>query len=458
MSAPPPSADPVRETSLADAIRRLSPQEAMATDWLPRLLTEAATSPDRLAGSVRTLAERGGVQVAWNTLARMELAAGVRKPTLAIYDHTFQLIGGGQRYGLILASLLQERFDVTLIANRPVSLADFTQWYGLDLSRCRVRIVPLPFYGPGSAAIDPARAFSRDDNPFEPVALASGEYDVFVNNSMLEMVTPLAPVSVFVCHFPERGPSRHFQVQHYRHLVTNSRYTARWIERKWGLTPTRLIYPPIERSPAPDPRHKKPLILSAARFETGGTKHQLTMIEAFARLIRQYPEESAGWQLVLAGGSAGDTPYLSRVRQAATLLPPGRCEIRVNIPGDELADLYARASVFWHLCGLYQRDPARVEHFGMTTVEAMQAGAVPVVFDGGGQREIVEEGRSGRRVSTVHGLIEATQALLTDAATRQALAAGAIARAAAFTGDRFARDVQTLFDPIMEWLCGKSSV
>ncbi|HNX98968.1 MAG TPA: hypothetical protein PKK12_14925, partial [Candidatus Aminicenantes bacterium] len=186
MSAPPPSADPVRETSLADAIRRLSPQEAMATDWLPRLLTEAATSPDRLAGSVRTLAERGGVQVAWNTLARMELAAGVRKPTLAIYDHTFQLIGGGQRYGLILASLLQERFDVTLIANRPVSLADFTQWYGLDLSRCRVRIVPLPFYGPGSAAIDPARAFSRDDNPFEPVALASGEYDVFVNNSMLE--------------------------------------------------------------------------------------------------------------------------------------------------------------------------------------------------------------------------------------------------------------------------------
>ena len=72
-------------------------------------------------------------------------------------------------------------------------------------------------------------------------------------------------------------------------------------------------------------------------------------------------------------------------------------ELKVNIPVSELQEMYRQAGIFWHFCGLLQTEPALVEHFGMTTVEAMQNGCVPVVFDGGGQREIVEEGRSGFR-------------------------------------------------------------
>jgi hypothetical protein len=52
----------------------------------------------------------------------------------------------------------------------------------------------------------------------------------------------------------------------------------------------------------------------------------------------------------------------------------------------------------WHATGYgfdAEQYPAKQEHFGMTTVEAMSAGAVPVVLNTGGQREIVTHGDDG---------------------------------------------------------------
>jgi len=39
-----------------------------------------------------------------------------------------------------------------------------------------------------------------------------------------------------------------------------------------------------------------------------------------------------------------------------------------------------------------------LEHFGITTVEAMAAGCVPLVYDSGGQAEIVSSGYNGYRL------------------------------------------------------------
>ena len=102
--------------------------------------------------------------------------------------------------------------------------------------------------------------------------------------------------------------------------------------------------------------------------------------------------------------------------------------------GAELRDLYARASIFWHAAGLGEdpeRHPDRYEHFGITTVEAMSAGAVPVVIDAAGQVEIVEHGAYGlplrrpRRPGRRH-----TERLIADPAWRAALSAAAERRAA----------------------------
>src|SRR2546425_3425625 len=100
------------------------------------------------------------------------------------------------------------------------------------------------------------------DSPLDAVARASADYDVFVNANMLEKVRPLAPVSVFMCHFPDALPRAHFAAHEYTLLVANSQYTSGWVRRRWGLTPSLLLYPPID---AAGPRVlKERIILSVA--------------------------------------------------------------------------------------------------------------------------------------------------------------------------------------------------
>jgi glycosyltransferase involved in cell wall biosynthesis len=408
-------------------------------------MAEAATlalPPAAAVAAARALS-RSDPQSAYNLLLRSEVAAGWRKPSLALYDHTLHLIGGGEKYGLTMAQALQDDFDITLIAHRPVRLDELMNWYDLDLGRCRLRVMPLPFF-PADGPINPDLVSARTENPFLAVSRESGRYDFFVNNSMLEMVYPLANVALFVCHFPERPKGPYFYVQQYRHLVYNSEYTAGWIEKKWRLSPGHHIYPPVDMEPADGTAAKENVILSVARFESGGSKQQLEMIAAFARLREETPG-ARDWKLVLCGGSAPANPYLERIQAALAAQPALPVELRLNIPLGALKREYARAAVFWHICGLGQSNPANVEHFGMSTVEAMQNGCLPIVFDGGGQREIVEPGVSGFRVATARELLARTRQAIADPDLRQRIGREARRRGHDFSRAVFARQVRQLF-------------
>jgi len=411
-----------------------------------------------LARAVEAVAKKSGPQAAFNMLLRGEVVAGWRKPSLALYDHTLHLIGGGEKYGCTLAQALQDDFDVTLIAHQPVTTGDLMQWYDLDLSRCRVKIMPLGFFaGKSLGRIDPDLVSARTENPFLAVSRESGNYDFFVNNSMLEMVYPLANVSLFVCHFPERQKGAYFYVQHYRHLVYNSLYTATWIEKKWGISPRHHIYPPVDMEPAAgELPAKEKIILAVARFESGGSKQQLEMIAAFARLRAEAPQALGSWKLVLCGGSAAGNPYLDRIRAALAAQPTLPVQLQVNIPLSALKAWYGRAAIFWHFCGLGQSNPANVEHFGMSTVEAMQNGCLPIVFDGGGQREIVENGISGFRFASARELRAQTLRALADPGLRQRVGAAARERGAHFNRAVFAAKARGLFRELAgEYASGK---
>jgi glycosyltransferase involved in cell wall biosynthesis len=407
-------------------------------------------APAALSRAAAELAARSGPQAAYNLLLQAEVAAGWRKPRLALYDHTLHLIGGGEKYGCTMAHALQDDFDITLIAHRAVSLADLMEWYNLDLSRCRIKVMPLDFF-PADGPVSPDRVSARTENPFLAVSRESGNYDFFVNNSMLEMVYPLASVPVFVCHFPERPKGPYFYVPHYPHLIHNSRYTAEWIAKKWGVAAGHHIYPPVDMEPAAGTAvPKESIILSVARFESGGSKQQAEMVSAFARLRSLAPDAAQGWKLVLCGGSASPNPYLERLRAELASRPGLPVEILANIPLDELKRQYARASIFWHLCGLGRTNPAHVEHFGMSTVEAMQNGCLPIVFDGGGQREIVEHGVCGYRFASVRELLALTLAAIRDPLRHEKARHEARRRGSDFTRSAFGEKVRGFFRHLAE--------
>jgi glycosyltransferase involved in cell wall biosynthesis len=240
-------------------------------------------------------------------------------------------------------------------------------------------------------------------------------------------------------------------VPHYRHLIYNSLYTAEWIEKKWRLSPSHHIYPPVDMEPAPGQMlAKENIILSVARFESGGSKQQAEMIAAFARLRAKAPRELQNWKLILCGGSASPNPYLDKIRALLKAQPDLPVELKINIPLSELKELYARSALFWHFCGLQQSNPAHVEHFGMSTVEAMQNQCLPIVFDGGGQREIVENGISGFRFANIRQLLYLTLQLIRDPGQRQRSSRAAQLRGGNFTRAIFTERIRDLFGHLAE--------
>lgn len=232
----------------------------------------------------------------------------------------------------------------------------------------------------------------------------------------------------------------------YGAIAANSRFTRHWIDR-WWQADSELLYPPVTMQPA---GAKQPVILNVGRFfpaDGGHSKKQLELVRAFRALCDQGVR---GWTLHLVGGCAADGEgYVADVRELSRGYP---IETHVNVPGDELQRLYGAASIYWHASGLGenpQRRPDRLEHFGITTVEAMSAGAVPVVIGLAGQLETVRHGVDGFHFRTLDGLTGLTRMLVDDEGLREQMSRSAAQRARAFAMDAFERRLHGLVQRVM---------
>jgi glycosyltransferase involved in cell wall biosynthesis len=230
----------------------------------------------------------------------------------------------------------------------------------------------------------------------------------------------------------------------YQTIVANSGYTRQWIDQRWQRR-SEVLYPAVDIAAFPV-LAKRPIILSVGRFFAGAhNKKHLPMIQAFRALC---DAGLSGWEYHLVGGCDLDQPesrdYVARVQAAAEGYP---IVLHVNAPLAEMRQCYGTASIFWHATGYgedEQRAPDSFEHFGITTIEAMAAGCVPVVIARAGQLETVVPGESGMLWHTLDELQTQTRRLIADPALRERLAAGAIERSALFSFNVFAQGVQEI--------------
>jgi glycosyltransferase involved in cell wall biosynthesis len=216
--------------------------------------------------------------------------------------------------------------------------------------------------------------------------------------------------------------------------VCISEYTRTWTQRRWGID-GEVVYPPVDiLMPA---ERKEPLILSVGRFSTmAHTKKQLEMMRAFQRFHARCPD----WRYATVGGLNSrqeNHEYFEAVRGAAHGYP---AQVDANISRDCLRSLFGRARIFWHATGFdddTEAHPELAEHFGISTVEAMAAGCVPVVVAKGGQAEIVEHGTSGFVWHTLDEMADYSQQLAADPALWQRMSEAARVRANDFARERF---------------------
>jgi glycosyltransferase involved in cell wall biosynthesis len=153
------------------------------------------------------------------------------------------------------------------------------------------------------------------------------------------------------------------------------------------------------------------------------------------------------WQLRLVGGMVSkDKPFLNRLKKKAAGYP---IEFQTNLSLTSLKQNYARAKIYWHAAGFGEKEtkhPERMEHFGITTVEAMAAGAVPVVVAQGGQPEIVKDKTTGLLWQTKAELVQKTLQLIDSPKLWQKLSSAAIKESQKFDQKIFVQK----FDEIIQ--------
>jgi glycosyltransferase involved in cell wall biosynthesis len=227
-----------------------------------------------------------------------------------------------------------------------------------------------------------------------------------------------------------------------RAVVCNSSFTKKIIDSRLGINST-LLYPPVDVKPI-KPLKKENIILSVGRFsQLLQGKRQDVLVTAFKELINQRKLED--WELVLVGGSeVGARDYLERLKEAVGGYP---IKIVENPSFSSLLQLYGKAKIFWTASGYAideEKNPEKVEHFGMSTVEAMAAGCVPIVMAKGGQKEIIEENKNGYFWLEIDCLEEKTLPVINDAKLREKISENAILRSKDFSKEKFTEQVKRL--------------
>ncbi len=347
---------------------------------------------------------------------------------IAIHSHSSTAkSGGGVLYIYALAAALAEQHDVEVSYPPTVDLAAVPDQLPDFGARPRLR------HGACADKRGLAREWCR--------LRGDRDTDAVLDQSLYVPRFTLKRRSVLLCEFPMSTRltfGERVRLRRYGQVVANSHYTAGWIERRWGRR-AAVLEPPVR----PIPRlPKRPMILGVGRFMRGGrSKRQRELVTLFRQLVER---GVAGWELHLAG-FPGDRAYVDEVRRAAEGLP---VFFHLDVDRSRLETLFGQASIFWHAVGLDEDPeaaPELMEHFGIVTVEAMSAGAVPVVINRGGQPEILGDPPCGIRWSTREDCLDATRHLIDDEDSREQLAERAQSRAGRYAFDSFAPRARRLF-------------
>jgi glycosyltransferase involved in cell wall biosynthesis len=362
---------------------------------------------------------------------------------------------GGSEYWLAcLAHGLATRHDITLLHHKPTLTLDrLGAFSGHDLSRVTAS-EPLP---------------DRPDAwwPFglSPSATArSRAFDLFV--TITHRIPPVcaAPLGALILLFPLEvrvwpwsDPATNSSVRprllarrarygwlwrrrfgSYRVRTSLSRFAQEWVRRLWAVD-TDVLYPPNETFFPDLPKENR--VVSVGRFTTRSvSKAQVELVQMFRDRLGRAGAPGAAWTYACHGqidDDPADRAYFARAQAEAARDPS--IQVEGDVDRARLKALMARSKIFWHAAGFDINEelaPHLCEHFGCVTVEAMAAGAVPVVIGRGGQKEIVRHGIDGFLCETLDEMAACTQRLIDDPALWSSMSASARQRAAEFSEER----------------------
>ncbi len=154
------------------------------------------------------------------------------------------------------------------------------------------------------------------------------------------------------------------------------------------------------------------------------------VVPAFARVLKSHP----AMRLLVVGDGSQLKLMEQQVKELG--IPSWKVEFTGRQPQDSLQSYYDRIDILLM--------PSRSEGFGLTAIEGMARGCVPVVSNVGGLPEVVEDGVSGMLFSAGNqeSFYEAFDKAFKDFTS---LSAGAVRRAAVFSRERYFDRIKQLY-------------
>lgn len=385
---------------------------------------EARSIGSKVASGNKYLMLNSGEKVDGSIFNRETKGRGLRKeeqfpkPTLGIWNHHINQLGGGTIHSFKFTEYLRQFYDVEMHVSQEVKNKKWMKKYlNLDSSGIEICVdeeVP--------------RGFEND------------KFDMFLNISHWRIMKSNASRKWSLVFFPQFEPNADFAISQigYRFLA-NSEYTKENIIEKWSVQPDRIevVYPPImvdEFSPG----EKENIILNVARFAkpcSAADKGQGRMIETFKRLIDSGLD---GWEFHLVG-EVQSFDYYVELLELAQGYP---IFFHKGITFEKLKNIYAKAKILWHMTGVdFPDEPGAQEHFGMTLVEAMASGAVPISLNRGGPNETIKHKKTGFLVGNTQWLGRRTMTLVNNPDKLEKMSIAGLKRANRFSEDSIKEDL-----------------
>jgi glycosyltransferase involved in cell wall biosynthesis len=376
--------------------------------------------------------------------------------SVLVFTPYWSTFGGGEKYVAALAAALGEMPGVSvrlLTTDQSISKSRLEEYFGLSLSSVGYEYVPGGIRG---------------------VAHRSADADLFVYMSNFQHIPSRARKTALVLQIPYRritplrmgkkllvGNVREGLKDIARHrllsaarsdidrVVVYSQFVKEVLSAEHGIHATTLA-PPI-RDFRKGGIPKQNIILSVGRFFAG--LYNEKRYDILLRAFREVSRNLKGWEYHIAGSAQVDPQsqkFHDSLREMSRGLP---VFFHLNAGFGELQDLYNRARVFWHGAGYginEKEEPERLEHFGMTTVEAMSAGCIPLVVPRGGQKEIIQHGINGFAWNTLDELVALTRRLVEQETNINSLSGAAQARSEEYSTEQFTKKVHAIFSNILQ--------
>ena len=309
---------------------------------------------------------------------------------IGIFHPRLNTCGGGEWVAInVINSLRQNGHKVIVLTDELIDQNKFIRTFGQELQTDGEIVFPFHFFNRGAPynvytdmisclILRSKCAFVIDTYTrlvLPGVDVVYMHYPLFHNLGLPPKTFAKLRQSIFL--LPYRAYENKIRKEQKQVVFANSEFTSRAIERDLGLN-SHLLYPPLSLFFLQNENKifrfkRRDQVVTVSRF---APEKNLKIIPHIAKKLEKV-------RFIVVGNLNYESTYSALSESIKKLGVQKRVFLMANVPKTKLRKILLESKIYLHC--------AENEHFGISVIEAMASGCLPIVHDSGGPREFVPE-------------------------------------------------------------------